>query len=89
LSSRIWLCPGCGQLGHHADLPADTVQRLLLSWIGPVQIPEATQVRAAWCSRCESPYLVMHQEDVPRDERLQSVGYAVDLIESLKGGKRP
>lgn len=85
MSSRIWICPSCHQLGQHVDLPEDAVQAVLLEFVGPVQLPEATQLRVAWCPRCEAPYVVLYQEDVPRDERLRMIGYATDLIATLKG----
>lgn len=57
MSSTIGVCPDCGRIGAHAELPPQTVQSLKLALMHARTNPEAWSVRAYWCPHCEAVYL--------------------------------
>lgn len=59
MSSTIGVCPDCGRIGAHADLPEQTVSLLELAVVHTRLDPDAWSIRAHWCPHCEAVYLVI------------------------------
>ena len=57
MSSTIGVCPDCGRIGAHAELPEQTVAALKRALMHSRINPETWSVRAYWCPHCEAVYL--------------------------------
>ena len=58
MSSRILVCPSCHQLGQQTGL-SDQVARQLVGCLAddPIGLTSGWELRAAWCPRCEMPWV--------------------------------
>lgn len=75
MSSRIWICPQCGQLGQHQELPTQTAVALLDRVAVTDRPPSGWKMRAAFCAQCNTPYLVLWPSEQILAERLRLAGY--------------
>lgn len=69
MSSRIHICPDCGDLGSKTELP-ERVSHLLMGVIlhGRLNL-EKWGVKGYWCPKCDAPYLVVWPRHLSRAER--------------------
>jgi hypothetical protein len=84
MSSTIGVCPDCGKIGAHADLPAQTVSLLELAVVHTRLDPDAWSIRGHWCPHCEAVYLVVWTKgiDLPgRRALLAPAGQPIEINE--------
>lgn len=88
MTSRIFTCPQCGNLGQHQELPTKTTVSLLDLVAVTDRPPSGWRMRAAFCRQCNTPFLQVWPSEIILPERLRLAGYpdvSPDLLPKEEG----